>query len=94
MSKIIHSQHIRPWITRTSDLVHVPREKLPQKRVKHSDPTEIEEEPLTRYNRPVTRLYSKMLEKADQARQDLKPVACIYDYNKQIPIRYLKNNPV
>jgi transposase InsO family protein/ribosomal protein L21E len=83
MSKIIHVQHIKPWYGPTPNTGSQPVviEKISRK--------EKAQEQIQ--NRPITRAYKKILDKIQREKEETKPVAAIYDVDKEILMEYLYN---
>ena len=91
MSRIIHSQHMRPWYSKEgTDWDNIPVEKPPVQQIKL---TKRERKQSTDVrNRPITRAYQKIIDAVDKQVATLKPVFCTYNWETNVPIRYLSGS--
>jgi transposase InsO family protein len=87
-SRIIHVQHIKPW----RGLPNNENEEIPSPGSYKEKITKKEKKMDQVQNRPITRAYAKLLKQLDQSRQDLKPVACLYDEANDTIIEYLRQD--
>jgi len=85
-SRIIHVQHIKPW--------HLGIEPDMEWGSYKEKATKKERKKEQIQNRPITRAYAKLLEKAQKEKEALEPVACLYDEGNGEILEYLwKDTP-
>jgi hypothetical protein len=87
-SRIIHVQHIKPW----RGLPNNENEEIPSPGSYKEKITKKEKRMDQIQNRPITRAYAKLLKQLDQSKQDIKPIACLYDEANDTIIEYLRQD--
>ena len=82
-SRIIHVQHIKPWHSRREDGLDFPESgsisEKATKRERKQDQVQ---------NRPITRAYAKLLNETNKAKEEIKPIAGIWDEENDVVLEY------